>query len=61
MDHSDAMRRIYERINTGDVPGFGDLLADDLVEHEAIPGVTPDKAGVSPSSECSSRRFPTCG
>ena len=46
MDHTDAMRRIYERINTGDVPGLGDLLADDLVEHEVIPGVTPDKAGV---------------
>jgi steroid delta-isomerase-like uncharacterized protein len=46
MDHTDAMRRIYERINTGDVPGLGDLLADDLVEHEVIPGVTPDKEGV---------------
>jgi steroid delta-isomerase-like uncharacterized protein len=40
------MRRIYERINAGDVDGLGELLADDLVEHEVAPGLTPDKAGV---------------
>ena len=33
MDHAATMRNTYERINAGDIAGFGDLVADDFVEH----------------------------
>ncbi|HMO00980.1 MAG TPA: ester cyclase [Miltoncostaeaceae bacterium] len=46
MDHAAAMRRIYELINSGDIDGFGALLADDFVEHEDLPGLSPDRDGV---------------
>ena len=46
MDHSAAMRRIYELINAGDIDGFGGLLADGFVEHEDLPGFAPDREGV---------------
>ena len=34
MDHASTMRKTYERINAGDITGFGDLVADDFVEHQ---------------------------
>jgi steroid delta-isomerase-like uncharacterized protein len=40
------MRRAYELISAGDVDAFGDLLADDFVEHEELPGLEPGKDGV---------------
>lgn len=46
MDHAATMRRMYELINAGDVDGFGDLLADDFVDHEDLPGLEPTKDGV---------------
>jgi steroid delta-isomerase-like uncharacterized protein len=46
MDHAATMRRAYDLINAGDVDGFGDLLADDFVEHEELPGLEPGKEGV---------------
>jgi steroid delta-isomerase-like uncharacterized protein len=46
MDHAATMRELYERINAGDIEGFGTLLADDFVEHEEVPGLEPTKAGV---------------
>ena len=46
MDHGATMRRAYELINSGDIDGFGDLLADDLIEHEETPGIAPTKNGV---------------
>ena len=45
MDHAVTMRSTYERINAGDIAGFGDLLADDFVEHEGGPGLPPTKEG----------------
>jgi predicted ester cyclase len=45
MDHSMTMRSTYERINAGDIAGFGDLMADDFVEHEGGPGLPPTKEG----------------
>ena len=44
MDHAATMRSTYERINAGDVAGFGDLVADDFVEHQGMPAV-PTKEG----------------
>ena len=46
MDHAAAMKRLYERINAGDIDGFGELLAEDFVEHEELPGLEPGKEGV---------------
>ena len=46
MDHAATLRRIYDLINAGDIDGFGDLLADDFVEHEETPGLAPTKEGV---------------
>ena len=46
MDHAGTMRRAYDLLNDGDVDGFGDLLADDFVEHEELPGLAPGKEGV---------------
>ena len=46
MDHAAAMKRLYDLINAGDIDGFGELLAEDFVEHEAMPGLEPSKEGV---------------
>lgn len=46
MDHPATARRLYDLINAGDIDGFGDLLADDFVEHEEVPGLAPSKDGV---------------
>ena len=46
MDHAATMRRAYDLLNAGDIDGFGDLLADDFVEHEELPGLEPSKEGV---------------
>jgi len=46
MDHAAAMRRMYEMVSSGDVDGFGALMADDFVEHEETPGLAPTKEGV---------------
>jgi steroid delta-isomerase-like uncharacterized protein len=45
MDHAATMRSTYERINAGDIAGFGDLLADDFVEHQGVTGSPPTKEG----------------
>ncbi len=46
MDHAATMQRVYDLLSAGDVDGFGDVLADDFVEHEELPGLTPTKDGV---------------
>lgn len=46
MDHAATMRRVYDTLNEGDIDGFADLLADDAVEHEELPGLEPTKAGI---------------
>ena len=47
MDHAATMRRAYDLLNAGDIEGFGELLADDFVEHEELPGGDATKAGVT--------------
>lgn len=34
------LRRLYDGINTGDFALFDELVADDFVEHEELPGMT---------------------
>jgi steroid delta-isomerase-like uncharacterized protein len=46
MGNSQMMKQAYERISAGDLDGFMDLLADDLVEHEAVEGFPSTKEGV---------------
>jgi steroid delta-isomerase-like uncharacterized protein len=46
MDHEGLMQQLYDRINAGDLDGFGSLLADDFVEHEELPGFAPTRDGV---------------
>lgn len=46
MDRAAAMKRLYDLINAGDIDGFGELLAEDFVEHEELPGLEPSKEGV---------------
>ena len=41
-----TMRRAYDLINRGDIEGFGDLVAEDFVEHQEAPGLPPTKQGV---------------
>jgi steroid delta-isomerase-like uncharacterized protein len=45
VDHAGTMRSAYERISAGDIAGFGDLVAEDFVEHEVGPGEPPTKEG----------------
>jgi steroid delta-isomerase-like uncharacterized protein len=45
MDPASAMRRFFELVNSGDIDGFIDVLADDFVEHEAMPGMPPGREG----------------
>jgi len=46
MDIAATTRRAYQLINAGDLDGFGELVADDFVEHDATAGFTPTKQGV---------------
>ena len=46
MDHVGSAQLLYDRINAGDIDGFGERLADDFVEHEVTPGLAPTKSGV---------------
>lgn len=47
-DHKALTTRFYDAVfNQGDLDAFDELVADDFVEHEAIPGLSPDKAGLA--------------
>lgn len=46
MDHGATMREIYDRINGGDIEGFGSFLSDDFVEREELSGLEQTKEGV---------------
>jgi steroid delta-isomerase-like uncharacterized protein len=45
MDNAATMHGLYDLINTGDIDGFVDRLAEDFVEHEVMPGQDPTRAG----------------
>ena len=46
MDNTVTLRSIYDLINAHDIDAFGELVADDFVEHEELPGGTPTREGV---------------
>ena len=58
MDHTAAAQRRYERSNAHDLDGFSALLADDFVEHEETPGLSPTKEGVRQFFEMYVAAFP---
>jgi steroid delta-isomerase-like uncharacterized protein len=39
-------RQFIKRISAGDLSAVDELVADDYVEHEQVPGLAPGKAGV---------------
>jgi ketosteroid isomerase-like protein len=39
------MTRLYGLIDDGDIDGFGELLAEDFVEHEESPRLEPTEEG----------------
>jgi steroid delta-isomerase-like uncharacterized protein len=45
VDHAATMRNTYDLISAGDIAGFGDLVADDFVEHQGGPGFPATKEG----------------
>lgn len=46
MDHAASVRRLYELVNAHDVDAFDEILAEDFVEHEELPGLAPGREGV---------------
>ena len=50
-DQAETMRSTYQRINAGDIDGFGDLVAEAFVEHQGEPGSRPRRKALSTSSE----------
>ena len=57
-DHATTMRSAYERISAGAVAGFGDLVAEDFVEHEGMPGLPSTKEGTLEFFRLLSAAFP---
>ena len=45
-DNKDVLARLYDAINGGDLDLVDEILADDFVEHEEMPGLAPTKEGV---------------
>ena len=46
MDHEAALRRLYDLINAGDIDGFDEVMAEDVVEHGELPGLAPTREGI---------------
>lgn len=46
VDHAMTMRSAYERINAGDLGAYAELVADDFVEHDYVPGLPATKEGM---------------
>src|SRR5262245_14244769 len=58
MDNAATMRRMYELLSAGDVDAFGELVADDFVEHDQTPGFEPTKDGVKQLFRMYTAAFP---
>lgn len=58
MDHAATIRRMYELLSAGDVDGFGELIAEDFVEHDEVPGLEPTKEGVKQLFRVYTAAFP---
>ena len=58
MDPATSMRRFYEVINSGEIDGFVDLLADDFIEHEQMPGMPTGREGTRQLFKMIAAAFP---
>jgi steroid delta-isomerase-like uncharacterized protein len=58
MDNAATMRRMYELLTAGDIDGFGELVAEDFIEHELTPGFEPTKEGVKQLFRMYTAAFP---
>ena len=58
MDRGVTVKHLYEAINAGDMDIFDDVVADDFVEHEELPGLEPSKEGVRAFFESFLAAFP---
>jgi steroid delta-isomerase-like uncharacterized protein len=45
-DPKAVVRRVYQAVSSGDFESLSALIADDVVEHEQLPGLEPNKEGV---------------
>jgi steroid delta-isomerase-like uncharacterized protein len=45
-DPKGLMRRFFGAVNAGDIDALDDLIADDVIEHEEMPGLEPNKEGI---------------
>jgi ketosteroid isomerase-like protein len=43
--NKEVARGLYRRLNEGDFSVVDDVISDDFVEHEVMPGLEPTKAG----------------
>jgi steroid delta-isomerase-like uncharacterized protein len=46
MDHKTVVRQFFDRINAGEAAAIVAMLAEDFVEHEEMPGLSPGREGV---------------
>ena len=44
--NKDVARGLYRRVNEGDLSVIDEVISDDFVDHEAVPGIEPTKSGV---------------
>jgi steroid delta-isomerase-like uncharacterized protein len=58
MDLETTVLAFYDSVSAGDFERFGDLMADDFVEHEETPGLAPTKEGVLESFRTYRAAFP---
>lgn len=58
MDYAETMRSAYQKISSGDIAGFGELVAEDFVEHEETPGLPSTKEGTLAFFEMMRSAFP---
>lgn len=58
MDPAASMRRFYETVSSGEVDAFIDLLSDDFVEHEQMPGTPAGREGTRQLFKMIAAAFP---
>jgi steroid delta-isomerase-like uncharacterized protein len=58
MDPEASMRRFFEIVNSGEVDQLIDLLADDFVEHEEMPGMPTGREGTKQLFKMMAAAFP---
>ena len=54
-----VVRRLYDEfVNEGDTEAFYEIVAEDVVEHEEAPGLSPDREGVRQFFDMMRQAFP---